>query len=105
MLNPENLEEINEYQKYDCPILCCDITPSCELIVGGDDEGRILLWPTSSPDQCAFDDAHTDSITSIHFLSSLFILTSSIDGVVRIFSTEKLILLKSYSASILVSNA
>lgn len=106
LLNSENLEEMNDsYEGYDSSITCCDISPSCELIVGADDEGRILLWPTSSPDECTSDDGHTDAITSVHFFSSLFILTSSLDGIVRMFSTEKLILLKSYSESIPVSSA
>lgn len=106
LLNPENLEEINySYEGCDSPITCCDISFSCDLIVGADEDGRILLYPTSSPDECTVDECHTDAITSIHLLSSLFILTSSIDGIVRIFSTEKLILLKSFSESILASNA
>lgn len=107
LLNSQDLTEINTpYEGYDCSITCCDISFSCDLITAGDEEGRILLFPTSSPDARISDEAHTDCVTSIHFSqSSLYILTSGLDGIVRILSPEKLFLLRTFCEESPISNA
>ncbi|OHT02987.1 WD repeat-containing protein 5 [Tritrichomonas foetus] len=105
ILDSSNLEEIHTYEGQDAIITCCDISLSCDLICGADTDGRIMLWATSSPNSMISKTNHTDAITSIHFYHSLFILTSSLDCIVRIFSTDNLILLKTYVDLNGISNA
>ncbi|KAK8882131.1 U3 snoRNP protein [Tritrichomonas musculus] len=105
LIDPQTLKNIESFEGIDASITCCDITPSCELIAGADEIGRVYLWPTDSPEACTIESPHQDVITSIHFLSSIYILTSSIDGLIRVFSTEKLILLKTFSETFPISNA
>ena len=105
LFNSENLDEINTYEIIDASITCVDISPSCDLICGADKEGRLFLWSTSSPNDMVIEDGHTDSVTSIHFYSSMFVITSGLDGIVRIFSCDGLTLLKTFSDLNIVSYA
>jgi COMPASS component SWD3 len=93
-----DLSKVNTYNGSLDAVIGCDISPLNDQIVAAGLDTMIHIWATTAAEQLSFIPAHTEPITSIHFNSDgEFVITSSLDGLCRIWCPRLLSLLRTYT--------
>jgi WD40 repeat protein len=92
-----DLSNISSYHGSLDGLLCCDISPQNDQIIAAGLDTMLHLWAATSDTQLTFASAHTDVITSVHFNATAdFAITSSLDGLCRIWSVKQMVVLKTF---------
>jgi WD40 repeat protein len=92
-----DLSNIRSYHGSLDALLCCDVSPQNDQIIAAGLDTMLHLWAATSDIQLMFASAHTDVITSIHFSANAdFAISSSFDGLCRIWSVKQMIVLKTF---------
>jgi WD40 repeat protein len=95
LLGIPDLSRVRSYCGAIAGLLTCGISPYNDQIVAAGIDTILHLWAVTSSKQLLFSAAHTDVVTSVRFNTDAeFILTSSLDGLCRIWATRRLVLLK-----------
>jgi WD40 repeat protein len=95
LLGVPGLSRVRSYCGAIGGLLTCDISAYGDQIIAAGVDTILHLWAVTSPRHLLFSAAHTDVVTSVCFSADGdFVLTSSLDGLCRIWATQRLVLLK-----------
>ncbi|KAH0794122.1 COMPASS-like H3K4 histone methylase component WDR5A [Histomonas meleagridis] len=106
LFSSNDFTQLRVYSDFEHPFTKCDVSPSGNIVAAITIEQLLVLWNEYPHQYHNFELIHSDLVTSLQFTrDGKSLLTSSMDGLCRIWDSDTFYLLKTISFPIPISSS